>query len=82
MMTEQTLFNIAVGIVLSGVGWFSRQLWDAVKELREDLQQLEIQLPSKYVAKDEFAEAVKDLKSDIRNGFDRLYSRIDGKADK
>lgn len=82
MMTEQTLFNIAVGIVLSGVGWFSRQLWDAVKELREDLQQLQIQLPSKYVAKDEFAEAVKDLKSDIRNGFDRLYSRIDGKADK
>lgn len=82
MMTEQTLFNIAVGVVLSGVGWFSRQLWDAVKELREDLHQLEIQLPSKYVAKDEFAEAVKDIKSDIRNGFDRLYSRIDGKADK
>lgn len=81
-MDQQTIINIVAGIVLSGLGWFARQLWDAVKELRNDLHRLEVALPSKYVAKDEFTEAMKDFKRELHEGFGRLYDKLDGKADK
>lgn len=81
-MDHQTLINVGVGVVLSGLGWFARQMWDAMKELRTDLHRLEVALPSKYVAKDEFIEAMKDLKKDLHDGFARLYDKLDGKADK
>ena len=81
-MEMQTLINIALGVILSGGGWFARQLWDAMKELRADLHRLEVALPSKYVPKDDFVEAMKEVKSEITKGFDRLYDKLDGKADK
>jgi hypothetical protein len=46
----QTLFNVAAGILLSALGWFGRQLWDAVKELRSDLHLIETDLPRNFIA--------------------------------
>ena len=55
-MELQSLLNIGVGVVLAGVGWFSRQIWEAVNELRRDVHEIEVDLPKSYVRKDEFAE--------------------------
>jgi hypothetical protein len=46
-MDHQSLINIIIGVVLTVGGWLARELWGAVKELRADLRQLEIDLPSK-----------------------------------
>ena len=77
-MEPQTIINITAGSILMVVGWFARQLWEAVKELREDLHKIEIELPTHYMRRDEFSEGMKEIKDMLRMIFDKL----DGKVDK
>jgi predicted negative regulator of RcsB-dependent stress response len=77
-MDPQTIFNIVAGAILSVGGWFARQVWDAVKKLQQDLHDLEVDMPKTYVAKQDFSEAMKEIKQ----GLDKIYDKLDGKADK
>lgn len=77
-MDLQTIINVLAGLVLGLVAWAAKELWTAVKQLRIDLQKLEVMLPSTYVRKDEFAEGIKEIKDMLGKIFDRL----DHKADK
>lgn len=81
-MDTQTIINVIGGLLLSIIGWLARQLWDAVQKLRADIHKLELELPKHYVHKDDFVEAMKELRSDLTKGFDRIYDKLDGKADK
>lgn len=81
-MDTQTIINLIGGLLLSIVGWLARQLWDAVQKLRADIHKLELELPKHYVRKDEFVEAMKEVKTELTKGFDRIYDKLDGKADK
>lgn len=78
MLDAQTLINIAMGGVLAGIGWFARQVWDAVKRLQEDMHAIEVDLPKTYVSKNDFNDTMKH----IENMFQRIYDKLDGKADK
>lgn len=73
----QFLFNTVLGVVLAGVGWFARQIWDAVQRLQHDLHDLEVRLPSNYIRRDEFTDAVRELKDMLGKIFDRLDSKMD-----
>lgn len=77
-LDQETIFKIVVGIVLSGMGWFGRQIWDAVNELRNDIRAMEVDLPKNYVIKTDFTETMKEIKA----GLDKIYDKLDGKADK
>ena len=77
-MDTQTIINAGAGVILGVGGWFARQLWDAVKELRADLHRIEVDLPSRYIRRDEFADGMKEIKDMLSKIFDRL----DNKADK
>lgn len=76
-MDYQSMLNIAAGVALASMGWFARQLWDAVASLREDLHQIEIDLPMNYVRKDEFSENMKEIKDMLGKIFDRLDTKVD-----
>ena len=77
-MDFQSIINIIIGTVLSVIGWFARQLWDAVQKLKDDMKQLEIDLPTHYVRKDELKERFDKIESMLN----RLFEKLDGKADK
>lgn len=77
-MDFQTFVNFGVGAAVAVFGWFARELWVAVKDLKEDIHKIEVELPSHYLRKDEFAESMKEVKDLLRQIFDKL----DGKADK
>lgn len=81
-MDTQNLINIALGTIMAAIGWFARQIWEAVAELRRDVKEIEVAMPTHYVRRDEFAEAIRDLKQDLNDGFKRIYDKLDGKADK
>jgi hypothetical protein len=81
-MDFQTLFNVAAGILLSALGWFGRQLWDAVQELRVDLHKIETDLPRHYLAKDEFREDMREVKAILNEIFRKIDDIRDRKADK
>lgn len=77
-MDTQTLINALFGIVLLGTGWFLNELWRAVKELRSDLHKIEADLPKEYVLKVDLDKRMQH----IEDMFQRIYDKIDGKADK
>jgi len=88
-MEFQTTIDLVAGAVLAVVGWFARQLFYAVEELRKDVRDIEINLPSNYVQKDDFKEAIADLKKDIRdsnvdlkNSLNQVFAKIRQEAQK
>ena len=81
-MDYQTLFNLALGAIVAGLGWFGRALWDAVAALRKDLHSLERELPKTYLAKDEFKEGIREIKDILAEMFRKIDDIKDKKADK
>jgi len=81
-MDAQTLINCVLGAFLALVGWLARQLWEAVERLKTDLHQIEVELPSNYVKREEFSESLKEIKDLCRQIFDKVDSLEKRKADK
>lgn len=77
-METQVIINF---IALSAVGvggWFAREVWGAVKELREDLHDIESNLPKEYVLRVDLDKRMDHIEA----MFQRIYDKLDGKADK
>lgn len=81
-MDQQTLFNLIFFVATGVGGWFAREIWGAVKELRADLHKLEVDLPSHYIKRDEFHEGLKEIKDICRQIFEKVDSLEKRKADK
>ena len=84
-MDWQIIINIGAGSLIAVGGWFARQLWDAVKELKRDINKLELHLSENYVKKSD----VESFRTDMDKRFDRievilnkLFDKIEAKADK
>jgi hypothetical protein len=77
-MDVQSLIDIAVGIVGSFFGWILKTIWDAITDLKNDLKELDHHIGEKYVRKEDF----KDALADIKNTLDRIIDKLDAKADK
>jgi cell shape-determining protein MreC len=84
-MDWQQIINFGLGTVLTVIGWFARQLWEAVQKLKEDVSGLELHMAENYVKKAE----LDSLKNDMDKRFDkleqmigRLFDRLDSKVDK
>ncbi len=78
MLDAQTLINLGLGAVLAALGWFARQVWDAVKALQKDVQAIEVDLPKTYVTKVDFSDTMRR----IETMFQRISDKLDEKADK
>lgn len=84
-MDWQNFINVGAGGLLAVGGWFCRQLWDSVKELKKEIADLKLHVSDSYVKKSD----VESLRTDMDKRFDRieqmiarLYDKIDAKADK
>ena len=60
------------------LGWLMRELWGAVKKLREDLSALEKALPTDYMSKMDFQPLIQDLRQTLL----RIEDKLDRKQDK
>lgn len=77
-METQNLINIIGGTVLSVLGWFARQLWDAVQDLKRDVKSIEVDLPTFYVRKEDLESRLDRLEVVLN----RIFEKLDHKADK
>lgn len=75
-MDQQTL-NLVMGTALTVLGWFARELWSAVKELKNDLSHLREQLPKTYVSRDDYKSDIRDIKDMVHRIFDKLEEKAD-----
>lgn len=74
----QTWLNWGGGVALSSLGWFARQLWDAVKQLKDDLEDMRLDIAKNYVPKEDYKETIKEIKEMFRH----ISEKLDAKADK
>jgi chaperonin cofactor prefoldin len=77
-MESQSLINIVIGTVLSVLGWFARQLWDAVQDLKRDVKAIEVDLPTSYVRKEDLESRLDRMEASLN----RIFEKLDNKADK
>lgn len=84
-MDYQVLFNIAFGLAGFFGGWVLNNLSKAIEKLDTDVRAM----PHTYVSKDDWREAMKEMKDEMRTGFDKLdrtlgtiFKKLDNKEDK
>ena len=76
-MEFQDIVNVIIGSVLSVLGWFARQLWDAVQELKHDMKDLEVDLPTHYVRKEDLDARFDKFESMLTRIYDKLENKVD-----
>jgi hypothetical protein len=84
-MDYQVLFNIAFAVAGFLGGWLINNMTKAIERLDNDVRDM----PKTYVAKEDWREDMRTLKSDMDKGFDKLdktlgtiFKRLEGKEDK
>jgi len=77
-MDWQLAFNIVFGILATTFGWLARTLFDAVSSLKDDLSKLRQDIAAERVHKDDFKDAIRELKQML----ERIFDKLDAKADK
>lgn len=79
MESFKPLIEMGLWVIVATMGWFLREMWGAVKELRSDLHKLEVNLPTNYIRRDEFAEGVRQIREDLQIVFQRLEDMRSGR---
>jgi hypothetical protein len=76
-MDNQSILNILLSSSSLVLGWFLREMWSAVKELKSDLAKLREELPKDYVARDDYRQDIREFKEMLNKLFDRLDTKVD-----
>lgn len=77
-METQAIINFVLLAAMGVGGWFAREVWGAVKELRADLHEIETNLPKEYVLKIDLDKRMEH----IEHMFQRIYDKLDQKQDR
>lgn len=75
-MDTQTIINFVALTAIGVGGWFAREVWDAVKDLREDLHEIETNLPKEYVLRVDLDKRMDHIEA----MFQRIYDKLDTKV--
>lgn len=86
---NQLVFNWAVALAGFLGGWALKVIWDSISEVRKDLKQMDSKMHDDFVRRDDFREAIREIKSDMKEGFrgvndtlGLIFNKLDGKEDK
>lgn len=74
----QFFLNIGAAIIMAGIGWWCREIWDSMKVLKSDIRTIEVDLSKNYVSKSEINARLDK----IDNVLERIFDKLDEKVDK
>jgi len=74
----QVILDIVLSAILASLGWFARQIWEMIATLKDDLTKIEVSLPTNYVRRVDFESRFDK----IDKALDKIFTKLDGKADK
>ena len=79
MIEFHAIITGILALVTGVLGWFARELWNAVKTLQRDLTKLEVKISSDYVSYDRLKdimhpmiEAIEDIRDTLKSKADKL----------
>lgn len=86
---EQSVFNWLVGACGALGGWLLKVIWDAIKDLKRELRDVDQRMHTDFVRRQDFKDAIADLKGDMKQGFSNvdgtlrlIFKKLDGKEDR
>ena len=71
-MDFQSFINFLLPTICAVLGWFCRELWTAVQQLKEDVSRLREELPTKYVSKADFNDRWEEVLKAVHRIEDKL----------
>lgn len=84
-MVDQSLFNIVLGAASILSGWWMKTMWSSLQHLQasdekitDKLNEVEILVVGEYVRKADVDRGFNELNKKL----DRIFDKLDGKADK
>jgi len=54
----QEMYNIIVGVGGAAIGWVLKVVWDSVQALQRDIKEIEKEVHTNYVHKDDFRQDI------------------------
>lgn len=75
---SQDLYNIIVGVAGAAIGWLLKVVWDSVRALQADMKEIERELHTEYVSKDDYRQDILEMKDILK----QIFEKLDRKADK
>lgn len=82
---DQNIFNWVIGISGALMGWVLKVIWDSLRDLKNDLKEITTNIHREYVRKDDFRDAMHDIKADMREIKEligAIFKRLENKADR
>ncbi len=77
-MEWQPIINFIGSAILIAIGWWCKQIWDSIDRLKDDVQNIEVNLPTNYVRKIDLDAKFDKLEATL----ERILNKLDTKADK
>ena len=84
-MDAQSVINLAFGGLGALLGWVLKVVWDSVSTLQAETKQINRDLHSHYVRKDDFREVMTEVREEMREMravLTRIFDKLENKADK
>ena len=86
---DQVIFNWIIAACGAMGGWILKVIWDAIVELKKDIQRIDTKMHEDFVRRDDFKDAVNEIKSDMKEGFKNInttlnliFKKLENKEDK
>ena len=73
---DQMIFNWAVAAAGALGGWILKVIWDTIVEVKKDLQKMDSKMHEDFVRRDDFKDAVSEIKQDMKDGFNKMDSTL------
>jgi hypothetical protein len=73
----QDLYNILVGVCGAAIGWLLKVIWESVRALQTDMKEIERELRTKFVSKDDYRADIQEIKEMVKAIFERLERKAD-----
>ena len=85
---DQGFFNWLVGTGGVVIGWVLKVIWDSLRDLRNEIKIMDTKMHDDFVRRDDFKDAMKDLKEDMKSGFSKIdntlgliFKKLENKGD-
>ena len=75
-MDSQNVFDWLVGAGGAVVGWMLKMIWEAIRDMRIEMKDLDRQMHEDFVRRDDFKEAIQEIKADMREGFNKVDTTL------
>lgn len=76
-MENQQVFNMVITASGALGGWMLKVIWDAITDLKKDVKDLNQEIHTDFLRKDDYRDDVTEIKSMLGKIFDKLENKVD-----